>query len=291
MASLQSITLGSGRRVAYRLFGDPGGFPVLSCHGGLMSGSDAAPSDAVARALGLLIVSPDRPGIGGSTRRPGHRMLDWARDDVTALLDRLGASGVDVSRFGVTGWSEGAQYALAVGHVHTERVSGIALVAGALPLDEPRAFRELNATDRLMAVLSARAPGVAAGLFGLARGVVRAYPRLSAFASGAALDRSDAALLRRSSAWFSRAVREGLRDAWGAVDEYHAFVGHWGFTPEQVGVPVVLHQGGADRLVPAHWALELERRLPHATLRRYPGEGHFVVHAHRAAILASIPRP
>ena len=277
--------LPDGRTLAYRIFGDPDGFPVLTCHGGLMSGLDAETGDELARERGIALISPDRPGIGGTSLRPGHRMLDWAQNDVTALLDHLAASGSDVSRFGVTGWSEGGQYALAVARVHAERVTRVVIVAGALPLDDPATLVALNGTDRRLAWLSEHTPWLARAVFGAMRTAVRLAPGLAARASGRALDASDALLLRSRTTWFSRAVGEGLADTRGAVEEYHAFVSAWGFEPSEVVVPVALHQGGADRLVPAAWAHELATRLPDARVRLYPGEGHFIVVTRRAEVL------
>ena len=285
VASLHTITLDDGRQVAYRVFGDPLGFVVISCHGGLMSGLDAAISDADARARGIALVSPDRPGIGGTSRRPGHRMCDWVRDDLTALLQHLEAQGARVDRFGVTGWSEGGQYALAVGHAFPERVTRVVVVAGALPLDDPATFARLNRTDATMARLSHRAPLVARALFAGSRILSRRFPRFVARVSGWTLDASDAAVLMRESAWFAGAIADGMADARGGVEEYHAFVGPWGFRPEDVRVPVVVHQGGADRLIPAAWGEALVGRLPDARLRAYPGEGHFIVVSRRAELL------
>ncbi len=277
--------LPDGRTLTYRIFGDPLGFPVLSCHGGLMSGLDAETGDALARERGIALISPDRPGIGGTSLRPGHRMLDWAQSDVTALLDHLTSSGIDMARFGVTGWSEGGQYALAVARVHAERVARVVVVAGALPLDDPAALVALNRTDRRLAWLSEHTPVLARFVFGAMRAAVRFAPALAARASGWALDASDARLLRSRTPWFTRAVGEGLTDTRGAVEEYHAFVAPWGFAPEEVPVPVVLHHGDADQLVPPAWAEELARRIPDARVRRYPGEGHFIVVTRRAEVL------
>jgi len=281
----QTLVLPDGRTLAYRVFGDPEGFPVLTCHGGLMSGLDAETGDELARERGIALISPDRPGIGGTSLRPGHGTLDWAQSDVTALLDHLGASGVDMTRFGVTGWSEGGQYALAVARVHAHRVTRVVIVAGALPLDEPGALAALNGTDRRLAWLSERTPWLARGVFGAMRTAVRLAPALAVRASGRALDSSDARLLRSRITWFSRAVGEGLADTRGAVEEYNAFVGAWGFAPSEVSVPVVVHQGAADRLVPAAWAHELAGRLPDARVRLYPDEGHFIVVTRRAEVL------
>src|ERR1700722_18825174 len=98
-----------GRRVGYALYGDPDGFPVLNCHGGLLSRNDVAPAHDDAYRLGALVISIDRPGVALSDRQAGHAMVDWVATDATTVL---GALGVD--RFSVMGWSLGGQYARAV---------------------------------------------------------------------------------------------------------------------------------------------------------------------------------
>ena len=90
----RSVTLPDGRELAYEEYGDRGGEPVLSFHGGLSSRLDAAPAHQAALDLGVRLLSPDRPGIGRSTYQPGRRLLDWPAD-VAALTDAL---GIDRSR-------------------------------------------------------------------------------------------------------------------------------------------------------------------------------------------------
>lgn len=67
------VTLRDGRRLGYAIYGDTDGFPVLNCHGGLVCRLDTCAADADARALGVCVISPDRPGVGLSDRLPGHR--------------------------------------------------------------------------------------------------------------------------------------------------------------------------------------------------------------------------
>ena len=69
--TVASVRLPDGRALAFQEFGDPSGFPILNCHGGLLCRLDIEPAAATAAELGLRIVSPDRPGIGPSDRRPG----------------------------------------------------------------------------------------------------------------------------------------------------------------------------------------------------------------------------
>jgi pimeloyl-ACP methyl ester carboxylesterase len=65
-------------------------------------------------------------------------------------------------------------------------------------------------------------------------------------------------------------------------------VGPWGFEPSAVTVPVVVHQGSGDRMIPAAWAARLVEMLPDARLQSYPGEGHFIVVSRRAEVLESL---
>src|SRR6478735_9158152 len=75
-----AITLADGRRLAYLDAGDPDGRPVLCCQGGLSSRLDVLPAWPTAEALGVRLISPDRPGIGGSEFQPARVLLDWPGD-------------------------------------------------------------------------------------------------------------------------------------------------------------------------------------------------------------------
>lgn len=78
----QCVRVADGRRLAWAEYGDPAGHPVLYHHGGLNSHLDAATAHEPARALGVRLVAPDRPGIGASDRLPGRRLVDWPADVV-----------------------------------------------------------------------------------------------------------------------------------------------------------------------------------------------------------------
>src|SRR5262245_19407436 len=98
-ATDRELRLADGRRMAYCELGAPDGVPVLSCHGGLLCRFDVEPCAADFATAGIRVLSPDRPGVGGSDRAPGHSTADWV-DDVRQLLDALG-----IERVAVTGWS------------------------------------------------------------------------------------------------------------------------------------------------------------------------------------------
>ncbi len=274
--------LRDGRALSYAQYGDAGGFPVVSAHGGLSCRLDVEAAASVARQSQVRLISPDRPGIGKSDPRPGRSMLDWTRD-VGELLDLLG-----VDRFATMGWSLGGQYAAALGYTFSSRVTRVAIIAGVLPLTEPGVFDDLPAVDRLFSRLSTRAPRFARQCFramGIAAaGAPQLYGRLVARGLGAA----DAAVLRSAGYRnFATTSREALRQPQGMVEEYRAMNRAWGFTPEDLQVPVDVWQGTGDRLVNPKWAAELAHRIPAATLHLRSG-GHFMAHLYYRDILDAL---
>jgi pimeloyl-ACP methyl ester carboxylesterase len=276
-----TLALTGGRTLGYAVYGDPGGTVVVNCHGGLVSGHDVAPATAAARRLGLCIVSPDRPGVGRTDRLDGYGMLPWVRADLVPLLDHLG-----VEQFGVMGWSEGGQYALAVAHVCGARVSRCAVIAGCPPLDDAHTLAQANHLDRVFAALAQRAPAVlrfnmrAAGL------LARHAPRVIRWSATVGMPPAEVDAVRAQGRWFPDVVAEGARDPHGVVDEYLVAVAPWGFSPQEVDRPVHVFQGTADQLVPEEWGRDLAEWIPGAELTLYPGEGHFIALTRRAEVLA-----
>jgi hypothetical protein len=86
-----TMRLGDGRAVGYAQYGEPSGTVVVNAQGGLACRLDVAAADAAARAAGVRLISPDRPGIGLSDPQPGRAILDWA-GDVLEVLNQLGSN-------------------------------------------------------------------------------------------------------------------------------------------------------------------------------------------------------
>ena len=63
------------------------------------------------------------------------------------------------------GWSMGGQYALACAYRLDDRVSSAAVMAGAVPLDNPESFDALNKLDQLLTSLSEHSPKAAEAIF------------------------------------------------------------------------------------------------------------------------------
>jgi len=276
------VRLTDGRSMSYAQYGDPDGFPVVNAHGGLACRLDVAAADAVAAEAGVRLISPDRPGVGRSDPQPGRTVGDWARD-VAELVDLIG-----VDRFAVLGWSMGGQYAAAVGHQLRQRVTRVAIIAGALPLTEPGVFDELPAMDRVLTRASARVPWVAAQWFRVMRVAAAAAPTLYGRLAARELGADDGAVIRDEGfADFARMSREALHQPAGAVEEYRAWMRPWGFTPEELAVPVDVWAGTHDGLVNPTWPHRLASRIPGATMNTRDG-GHFMAHLHYREIFAAL---
>ena len=124
------IELPDGRALAYAEFGQSDGLPVVYCHGS--PGSRLEPlliGDEVLTRAGLRVISPDRPGMGGSDFQPGRRIPDWPAD-LVCLADSLG-----LARFAMLG-NSGGRMPITLFHGEADTNAPIAMArraAAALP--------------------------------------------------------------------------------------------------------------------------------------------------------------
>ncbi|MGO0574991.1 alpha/beta fold hydrolase [Ornithinimicrobium panacihumi] len=119
--------------LAYRVQGDPDGFPVIALHGTPGSRFSGTPSRDALHALGLRVVTYDRPGYG-DTPPVEDRSVRALAADLEQVLDAAGIEGP----VGVLAGSSGTASALAFALAHPGRVGAIALVWPIAPrADEP----------------------------------------------------------------------------------------------------------------------------------------------------------
>ena len=267
------LELPDGRTLAYLDLGDPTGHPIISCHGGLSSRLDVLPAHEAAATNGIRLLSPDRPGIGGSTRKPGRTLLDWPAD-VAALADAIGAQ-----RFSVMGWSLGGLYAAACAHELGDRIDRAGLIACPIPADWDDEGEHLNRMDRVLLELSGKAAPIDRAIFRLMHASAARTPKAFAKQSGATGDLAEQ---------LPAAVAEGLVDTAGVVDDYRVFGAPWGFDLGEIDVPTHLWQGDADDLVPPVWAGRLAAAIPGAEVTSVAGASHFLWYDHWDAIFTAL---
>jgi pimeloyl-ACP methyl ester carboxylesterase len=273
------VRLARGRGLAFTELGDPSGFPVISCHGGLIGRLDVAAAHDTARRLGVWLISPDRPGVGASEPAPDRTLLDWS-DDVGALADLLG-----IDQLSVMGWSMGGPYAAACAFGLHDRVRRAAIIAGCPPLDDPARFAELPRMDVAFTQLSRRAPALARTIFATLGRLADRAPRVWSELLARSLPQADAAVVRSMPLEFARAQAEALRTSAGMVTEYDVWARPWGFALGDIEVEVDIWQGERDTIVPPSWADILAAGIPNATRHTVPDAGHFLAHDHYEEIL------
>ena len=271
----KSCPLGDGRTLAYYDLGDPSGPPVVHHHGAPSGKLETAffnLGDAAARA-GVRLLVVDRPGIGGSTPKPGRTLLGWA-DDVEVFADRL-----SLAKFSVMGYSMGAPSALACLHRIPHRIDGVSIVSGAGPSDVPDLADGRSPDVARVLKFAQHRPRVTSAVLAFMKFGTRSPEKMIA-ASGKSMPEADQAVAARSgaaprfAAFLADAMRQGTA---GVRDDMRLAASPWGFTVDDPGVPAFIWHGTVDRNVPvatAHW---LSGRLPSAELQLVEGGGHISV--------------
>jgi pimeloyl-ACP methyl ester carboxylesterase len=256
------LELGDGRTLHIYDTGGDDRLAVFWHHGTPNIGAPPEPLFPAADRLLIRWVSYDRPGYGGSTRRP-FRDLASAAGYVSAVADALG-----IDRFAVMGHSGGGPHALACGALLPERVVAVVSGAGMAPCGAEGLDWFAGMVDSGVASLRAAAQGREAKERWEASGV-EYDPQFTP---------ADLAALSGAWSWLGSVVGPAVKDGpGGLIDDDLAYVAPWGFDPAQVTAPVLLLHGGRDGVVPSSHGEWLARRCPSAELWLSPDDGHISV--------------
>jgi pimeloyl-ACP methyl ester carboxylesterase len=209
-------------------------------------------------------VSYDRPGYGDSSLSPGRDIASAAKD-VAAIADALA-----IGRFTVFGHSGGGPHALACAALLPHRV--VAAVSGAAPA--PFDADGLDWLAGWTPGLASEHRAAAAGRAALLDYLEQAEPeKMSAFFTDA-----DAAALSGRWAWVGSVAGKAIAQGNGGyIEDGLAAVAPWGFSPSDIGVPVLLLHGQADKMVPSGHGEWLAAHCTVAELRLVPDAGHITV--------------
>lgn len=275
MGMTKSVRVRDGRRLSYEEYGMPDGSPVFLLHGMPGSRKGPRPRSSVLYLLGVRLIAYDRPGYGGSDRKPGRTVADAAAD-LRDLADALG-----IERFAVAGRSGGAPHALAGAALLGQRVTRAAALVTLAPRDmmgdeawyagmSERNITWYKAAERGLAAYTERVSAPMA--------LIRADPDKHLPYEDPELPESDRAVIADYGikVMLSENFTEGLRNSpYGWIDDTLALVGPWGFDPAAIKAPVLLWHGTKDVFCPTGHSQWLARRIPSAELRLVEGVSHF----------------
>ncbi|MEU6534397.1 alpha/beta hydrolase [Streptomyces sp. NPDC047000] len=273
-STLDHVRTADGRRLRVECSGDPGGRPVFLLHGTPGSRVGPRPRPMYLYQRGVLLISYDRPGYGGSDRLPGRRVVDVVQD-VAAVADALG-----VDRFAVVGRSGGAPHALACAARLPHRVTRAAALVTLAPrdaegLDWFAGMAPSNVDEFSTAV--ADPGGFEARLFPRSASI-RADPAQLLEELRKEMTGDDRRIVSDNGvrSMLLRNYCEALRTSpYGWIDDSFALTEPWGFDPACIQVPVLLWHGARDAFSPVAHSSWLAERIPHVTSVIEPSSAHF----------------
>lgn len=271
-----ALSLSDGRTLDVYLDGPENGTPLLFHVGTPGAAIPFAPFVETLSARGLRYVSFSRPGYGSSTRHEGRDVVDVVADSV-AVLDAIGAV-----RCYVIGWSGGGPHALGCAARLPDRVIAAATIGGIAPYpaEELEWVAGMGAenVDEFAAAVAGQ-DELITFIEPFAQELRRVTPDEVANAFGDLIDDVDRGSLTGDFAgWSADAFHEALRVGyWGWVDDDLAFVKPWGFSLDEIRVPVFIWQGAHDRMVPYAHGEWLAGHVPGARPRLFAEHGHLTL--------------
>jgi len=232
---------------------------VVWHHGSPHTGVLYEPLISMAADRGIRLVTYARPSYGGSSPNDG-RTVASAAADVSALADAL-----EIERFAGMGASGGGPHALGCASLLPDRVVATVTLASPAPYtDAFDWFDGMAVPDALQAAKAGRAARAR-------------YAETETFDESIFTEPDYAALRGPWAAVGQDAGRAGADGSDGMIDDDVAFAKPWGVDPGTITSPVLLVQGGADRMIPAAHAHSLLGQIPTAELWLRPRDGHVSV--------------
>jgi pimeloyl-ACP methyl ester carboxylesterase len=274
MEALHSVVLPSGRTLSWEDAGPRDGVPVLFCHGtpGSRLQRSVFISHEVLWRSGVRVITPDRPGYGGSDFKPGRRIRDWPAD-IAEFVKHL-----RLQSFAALGFSGGTPYAIELAASGLP-VDALGIVSGdAPPCTIPGLPAGLPATAahrpwltslslQLIRLLARVAPDITAGI-----GAKMLAPADRKVVSAPDIRRRFVNMLRDS-------LRQGPR---GMLLDFQLADQDWEVQPPASRIPIHIWHGQADSDSPPSIARYLAQCLAGSRIHTFTGEAHVSVFVHHA---------
>ncbi len=283
-----SIRLRDGRMIAYAEWGRADGPVVIFIHGTPHS-RIWCPNMGATEAVGVRLITVDRPGFGRSDVDPDLTLCGWP-DNLGQLADALG-----IERFAIVGWSGGGVYAAACAAKIPERLTGAGAVAGAKgPVEEqPGGDELLDDEERRIFELAKTDRGAAAKFSADDPWIDELRRRPEVLMDGYEVSEGDRWYDEdpERTAIFLEAAREAVRlGPWGVAWGDVAYLTPWGFSLADIPIEFHIWHGAQDTLMRREDVDFWGSRIPRAIVTVWPDAGHLVVSKHWGEILRTLIR-
>jgi pimeloyl-ACP methyl ester carboxylesterase len=268
---MHTMQLADGRALAYEDYGDPEGRPVVFTHGFGDSRLIRNPDNTLTASLGVRVIAPDQPGVGGSSPKPGRKMVDWG-PDVEELADHLG-----LGEFAVAGHSGGGPHTLSVAHHLPDRVPKGVLASPVGDFDDSFMRKQLVMRDlKLIAKIHRLHHLLRWANKSAAKKVLKDVP--SYVESVVDDDPSDASTMLddpAQRAMFEASFEQGVSHEGEGTYEMTLALWDWGFALADVQQPFEVFYGDADDIISPEMPRRVADELPNGTGHVWPGAGHY----------------
>lgn len=269
----QIFQLPDGRKLSYAKYGQETGKPVIFFHGIPGSRLQRNPDLSIFKKAPLLVYALDRPGYGDSTFYKQRTLLDWP-DDVAAF-----AAGNQLEKFAVIGISGGGPYALACACKIPNRLSQVTVLSGLAPLNVKENLHNFSAGGRLLFRAAENTPLLVEQLMALLFN--RLHINLDAAFQKFMTDLPPADTNLLAQPKIARMLQQDVAQAFnqgakGVVHDISILRQSWGFSLDQIALPVHVWHGTADTIVPLQLGRFMIDHLPYAIPYIIENEGHFM---------------
>jgi pimeloyl-ACP methyl ester carboxylesterase len=270
------VPLTDGRKLAVSEYGDTHGLPVLFFHGTPGSRLLFLEDDEISKALGIRLISLDRPGFGLSDPKPNRTLLDWA-DDVNEVTDFL-----KLRKFSIVGVSGGGAFAAVCAYKLAERLHSVALVASTTPFVNGKSPKGTMTANKIAFFLARKAPWLVKASYKATKKLIEEQPEkfMEQNKKGnkhlhewdrqfLQTDEQLKGLMLQMGEAFRVSVDE-------CVNEPVLLSKPWGFSFKDIAVPVDVWHGEGDRMAPIEEMKKAASTIPNCQTNFIPGAGYFL---------------
>ena len=260
-----NVVLKDNRVLSWYESGPEQGIPVLFCTGAGMSGLLGVDVN-ILNKLNIRLITPSRAGLGDSSFDSEKTLKSFSEDIIFLLNQHL-----KINKFNVIGFSQGAIYAMAL--CKYANVNKLAIVAGQDQFDYPATNKQLISDVVNMQKQAIDSPDE---LVNWIKQNITANWLMDFILNYSA----DVDLVVYQSPDFFSVYLQCMKEAFAQGNEGYTqdllnTLQPWGFTPEEIKIPVTLWYGMKDTSTvhSPDFGKTLFERFSHAQRHLYPDEG------------------